>query len=71
MSKRYLKIFQNSEEKATALANDEIDVNSVTIVGNKIEYGIGNGEHTISLGFNSEEDNSGSSSSSIDDSSSF
>jgi len=61
---RYLKIFNNKTSRQTAVQEGELNVNSVTIWGvsdntpgnGKIEFGVGNGEHTIDLGQNSEED---------------
>ncbi|MBQ3415838.1 MAG: hypothetical protein IJH39_11020 [Clostridia bacterium] len=61
---RYLKIFNNKAERDAAVEAQEVNVNSVTIwnisdddpSNGKIEFGVGNIEHTINLGQNSEED---------------
>lgn len=60
---RYLKKFNNKIERDTAITNRELSSTSVTIFNDKIEYGVGNGEHTVSLGFIDEEDTNSDSSS--------
>lgn len=57
---RYLKIFNSKSERNTALLQQKLHKNSVTIWGKdavdksdgKIEYGVGNGAHQINLGYN-------------------
>ena len=68
---RYLKLFKTKEEKLSALEEGTLDKNSVSIYGDNvsvdgiIEYGIGNGEHKLDLGYNEEEGNTDSSSDNI------
>lgn len=70
---RYLKIFKTKEEKLAALEEGTLDKNSVSIYGDNIsvdgiiEYGIGNGEHKLDLGYNEEEEGDTSVDSSSDD----
>ena len=65
---RYLKIFKSKEEKEEAFQNGTLDKNSVTIYGEDIfengviEYGIGNDEHKLDLGYNDSEESTPSSS---------
>lgn len=57
---RYLKIFNSKSERNAALLQQKLHKNSVTIWGKdavdksdgKIEYGVGNGDHQINLGYN-------------------
>ena len=69
---RYLKLFKTKEEKLAALEEGTLDKNSVSIYGDNvsvdgiIEYGIGNGEHKLDLGYN-EEEGEGNTDSSSDD----
>ena len=68
---RYLKLFKTKEEKLAALEEGTLDKNSVSIYGDNvsvdgiIEYGIGTGEHKLDLGYN-EEEGDGSTDSSSD-----
>jgi len=65
---RYLKIFKSKQEKSEAIDNGTLDKNSVSIYGDDIfsdgiiEYGIGNDEHKLDLGYNDSEDSGNSSS---------
>lgn len=69
---RYLKLFKTKEEKLAALEEGTLDKNSVSIYGDNvsvdglIEYGIGNGEHKLDLGYNEEEEGDTSEDSSSD-----
>ena len=56
---RYLKIFNNKDERDEAVSKEELSPNSVSIWGSnsdndgiQIEYGVGNGSHEIELGIN-------------------
>lgn len=69
---RYLRLFKTKEEKLAALEEGTLDKNSVSIYGDNvsvdglIEYGIGNGEHKLDLGYNEEEEGDTSEDSSSD-----
>lgn len=69
---RYLRLFKTKEEKLAAIEEGTLDKNSVSIYGDNvsvdglIEYGIGNGEHKLDLGYNEEEEGDTSEDSSSD-----
>ena len=49
--KRHIKKFASKSERDAALLAGTLCYDSVTVFGNKkIEYGVGNGPHTINLG---------------------